>query len=51
MVGMPDASKSLTFLEVSTSTIEKSLVFNKASIDFGDVAVGVRETRQLEITN
>lgn len=40
---MPDTSKSLTFIEINTVTVQKSLVLDKTVIDFGEIAVGIKE--------
>jgi hypothetical protein len=36
---MPDSSKFLTFLEITTVSVEKSLLLDRTVIDFGEVAV------------
>ena len=41
----------VSFIEVHTTTIEKTLVFDKTEIDFGEVSVQTRKTVNLVITN
>ena len=38
-------------IEVNTVSVCKSLVLSMKEIDFGEVAVGIREIRDLTITN
>ena len=41
--GSNDVSKSVVHFEVSTVSVEKSLVVSNSLIDFGEIAVGVRK--------
>ncbi len=41
----------MTFIEVSTTTIEKDLIFDKEEIDFGEVSVKTRKTTNITLTN
>ena len=41
----------VSFIEVHTTTIEKTLVFDKTEIDFGEVSVQTRKTVNLVVTN
>lgn len=42
-VGSNDLSKSVVHFEISTVSVEKSLVVSSSLIDFGEIAVGVRK--------
>ena len=48
---MLDVSKFLTFIEINTVTVNKSLLLDKTIIDFGEIAVGIREIKEILITN
>lgn len=41
----------MTFIEVSTTTIEKDLIFDKEEISFGEVSVKTRKTINVTLTN
>ena len=41
----------VSFIEVHTTSVEKTLVFDKTEIDFGEVSVQTRKTINLVITN
>ena len=41
----------VSFIEVYTTSVEKTLVFDKTEIDFGEVSVKTRKTVNLVITN
>lgn len=47
----PDGSSEINFLEVTTTSTKKVLIADQAVIDFGEIAVGGREIRELTITN
>lgn len=48
---MPDNAKSVIYLQVNTVTVQKSLLLSKSVIDFGEVAVGIRQTKELTVFN
>ena len=41
----------MTFIEISTTTMEKDLIFDKEEIDFGEVSVKTRKTINVTLTN
>ncbi|CAK81749.1 unnamed protein product (macronuclear) [Paramecium tetraurelia] len=48
---MPDNAKQVIYLQISTVTVQKSLLLSKTIIDFGEVAVGIRQTKELTVFN
>ena len=47
----PDGSSEVNFLEVTTTSSKKVLIADQSVIDFGEIAVGARQIRDLIITN
>ena len=43
----PDSTRSVIYLEVSTVSVEKSLITNKSVIDFGEIAVGFGKVNEI----
>lgn len=50
-VDSPHTNKYVTYLEINTTSVQKSLVLDQTVIDFGEIAVGIRETKDILITN
>lgn len=48
---MPDVAKQVIYLQIQTVTVKKSLLLDKNIIDFGEIAVGIRQIKELIITN
>lgn len=47
----PDASAEVTFLEITTTSCEKFLTLSETEVDFGEIPVGVKVTKQLTLKN
>jgi hypothetical protein len=47
----PDSNKLITYLEITTVSVEKTLIVSESEIDFGEIAVGIRETKDVYIQN
>jgi hypothetical protein len=48
---MPDVAKQVIYIQVQTVSVQKSLLLDKSFIDFGEIAVGIRQIKELIITN
>jgi len=49
--GQQSQNLKVTFMEISTTTIEKELIFDKEEIDFGEVSVKTRKTINVTLKN
>lgn len=41
----------MTYVEITTVSVEKTLMVSTSQIDFGEIAVGERKVEELLITN